>query len=170
MVSKARLVGSSSWAASAGPPSPEKPGGPRPTAGPSGTGGAGAGLIMGIVAHRRPDELPLLRDRLTRVDADTHAQRVGILRGGSGSAAEDRHRAFKRLTRAREDDVEAVAFGLDLTSSGPRYVLAHQAAVLRDQLCGRGITVSLHERGVAPEVREEEGSRRLGSGSPELRR
>ena len=102
-----------------------------------------------------PDVPAVGLHRLTGVNADTDGDR--LLRCSPG-VGDDRKPATDGAADGVEDDVEAVALGLDLRAAEASDRLPGERAVPRQQLSGRSGTTLLHEGGVAPEVREQEAA------------
>jgi TolB protein len=100
--------------------------------------------------------------------ADTGSRWIGsiqplrILRGRLRRRFDDRKPAPNCLAGGLEDDVEAVAFGSDLSSAEEPDPSTHKFAVLLEELRGDDSTVAFDELGVRPQVGEEGAASRYG--------
>ena len=104
---------------------------------------------------RRPDVSAVGLDRLARMNADTDPDR---LVGCGPGVARDRQAATDGAAHGVEDDVEAVALGLDLRAAeSPDRLPGERAVPRQKRRCRRGAML-LHEVGVAPEIREQEAA------------
>jgi hypothetical protein len=95
-------------------------------------------------------------DRLAGVDADADADL--LVRSSSLGLGDDREAAPDGTADGVEDDVEAVALGLDLRAAESPDSLPDERAVPGQKLRGGCGTTLLHEGRVAPEVREQEAA------------
>ena len=95
------------------------------------------------------------------MDADADMDRLtGVARSRIRRGSKDRQAAIDGARRGWEDDVEAVALGLDLSGPEAGDDLAHQGAVgLQEGGCGV-VAVGLDETGVAAQVSEQEPASR----------
>jgi hypothetical protein len=89
------------------------------------------------------------------MDPDTDADRL-VLRGLCGCS--DREAAPDCAAHGVEDDVEAVALGLDLRAPESPDRVPGKSAVPRQKLRCRCGAVPLHEVRVTPEIREQEAA------------
>jgi len=100
-----------------------------------------------------PDVSAVGLDCLAGMDSDTDADRL-VLRGLCGCS--DREAAPDCAAHGVEDDVEAVALGLDLRTAEPPDLISGESPIPCQELRSRRGATAFHEVGVAPEVREQE--------------
>jgi hypothetical protein len=121
---------------------------------------ASAGLTADASSDvdRRADVALVGLDRLARVDADPDADRATV-RPGCRGAIEDREPALHGAAGRGEDDVEAVAFGLDLGAAEAADDVADERPVRLEERRCRLIAVGLDVSRVVAEVGEQESVR-----------
>src|SRR3990170_730987 len=106
---------------------------------------------------RRPEQISLLLDGLTGVEADADAERLGRRLVTRGERSLKGGCALQGARCGAEGGHEAVAHRLDLGAAVGRQGLAGQALVLAHQFAGAGVAEALSEGGGALDVGKQDG-------------
>ena len=135
----------------------------RPDDGPDGFGhqdlaAFGLGYDPGGSVHRRAEQVPLLPDSLSRVEADAHLHLlvrvptvVLLQRSLDGDGT------FNGLASRGEGHHEAIPYGLDLLAAVLRDLLSDQLEVGVNNLMGGRVAPARPQAGGADDVSEEDG-------------
>ena len=109
--------------------------------------------------HRRADVRPVVLHRFAGVDADADPERkVRVALVVGLGPPRDPEGATDRVAGRGEDEIEAVALGLDLHAALRANLRAHDRPESSNETRGGGITMRLDEHGVVAEIGEEIGA------------